>query len=274
MKIIAIGDNVVDCYLDQDKYYPGGNCVNVAVNARRLGAEAAAYIGIFATDEMAGHLKAVLDLEGVDWSNSRTVVGRSGQPQVNLTADGDRIFVGGPKDTVQHIVRLRLIQRDLDYAAGFDVCHVSCYSSMEEELPALSRHVPIAFDFSDRREPAYLARVCPHIRYGFFSGSHLSDGELEELLAELAPYGLPVIGITRGASPALFVENGHRYFQAPLETEVVDTMGAGDSFIAGFLRAHLDGEPMEQALLRGAESARATCGFHGGFGHPHEWIHE
>lgn len=34
MRIIGIGDNVVDCYLDQGLYYPGGNCVNVAVNAK------------------------------------------------------------------------------------------------------------------------------------------------------------------------------------------------------------------------------------------------
>lgn len=271
MKIIAIGDNVVDCYVDQNKYYPGGNCVNVAVNARRRGAEAA-YIGIFGTDEMASHLQAVLDREGIDWSLSRIAVGRTGQPQVNLTEDGDRVFVGGPKDTVQHILKLRLIPRDLDYAAAFDLCHVSCYSSMEEELPALAGVVPVSFDFSDRRDPAYLARVCPHITFGFFSGSHLTEAELEELLAKLAPYGIKVIGITRGSQPALFVEQGKRYFQAPLPTEVVDTMGAGDSFIAGFLAAYADGAPMEAALRSGADSARVTCGFNGGFGYPHDWV--
>ena len=31
MRMIAVGDNVVDCYLDQRVYYPGGNAVNVAV---------------------------------------------------------------------------------------------------------------------------------------------------------------------------------------------------------------------------------------------------
>ena len=38
-KMIAVGDNVVDCYLDDHVYYPGGNAVNVAVNCRRDGIE-------------------------------------------------------------------------------------------------------------------------------------------------------------------------------------------------------------------------------------------
>ena len=39
MKIICAGDNVVDCYVDQGVYYPGGNAVNVAVNCKRYGWE-------------------------------------------------------------------------------------------------------------------------------------------------------------------------------------------------------------------------------------------
>lgn len=272
MKIIAIGDNVVDCYLDQGKYYPGGNCVNVLVNAKRLGADKADYIGIFGTDEMADNLKKVLDLEGVNWSLSRTVIGKSGQPQVNLTEEGDRIFVGGPKDTVQHIVKLRLIERDLEYASTFDLCHTSCYSSLEEELDQLHLRVNISFDFSDKRDPAYLKRVCPFISYAFFSGSDLTDSEIDDLLITLKPYSLKVIGITRGSKPALFVHNSVRYYQKPLETHVVDTMGAGDSFIAGFLVAHGKGKSMQESLALGAESARVTCGFYGGFGYPQDWV--
>lgn len=34
MKLIAVGDNVTDCYLDEGIYYPGGNAVNVAVDCK------------------------------------------------------------------------------------------------------------------------------------------------------------------------------------------------------------------------------------------------
>lgn len=50
MKLIAVGDNVVDYYQDQETFYPGGNALNVAVLAKRLGHEAS-YIGIVGNDE-------------------------------------------------------------------------------------------------------------------------------------------------------------------------------------------------------------------------------
>ncbi|MCT8139945.1 carbohydrate kinase [Anaerobacillus sp. CMMVII] len=270
MKIIAVGDNVVDCYLDQGNYYPGGNCVNVAVNCKRSGASEVGYIGIFATDDKAAHLKSVLEIEGIDYHRSRTVEGVSGQPRVNLTEDGDRVFVGGPRDTVQHIVKLKLIQQDYDYIKDFDLCHSSCYSSMEEELPSLSNYIKISFDFSDKYTNDYLEKVCPHISYGFFSGSHLSDSELEELVDTLSKFKLEVIGITRGSKPALFIYNGTRYDQEPVETDVVDTMGAGDSFIAGFLTAFVDTQNMSDSLTFAATKASETCKVYGGFGYPKE----
>lgn len=268
LKIIAIGDNVVDCYLDQDKYYPGGNCVNVAVNCKRSGAEDVSYIGIFATDDKAAHLKSVLEQEGIPYHRSRVAEGISGQPRVNLTEDGDRVFVGGPKNTVQHTLKLKLTPEDYEYIKEFDVCHTSCYSSMEEELPGLAQQIKVSYDFSDKYTAAKLEKVCPSITHGFFSGAHLGDEELENLVEELGKYNLETIGITRGSKPALFIHQGKRYDQEVYETDIVDTMGAGDSFIAGFLTAFYNQKDMRDALDFAAKRASITCGFYGGFGYP------
>ncbi|GAU79275.1 PfkB family carbohydrate kinase [Fusibacter sp. 3D3] len=268
MKIIGIGDNVVDVYLDQHTFYPGGNCVNVLVSAKRNGAEKAAYLGIFGTDEAAEHVQHALDQEGIPYDFSRTVIGKSGHPGVNLNEVGDRVFVGGPRNTVQHIVKLNLTEADLEYIKNFDIAHVSRYSSLEGELEKLSKVIPISFDFSNGYSYEYLSKVCPFIKYGFFSGADLSDEAIEELLQVVGAYDLKVIGVTRGAKPAIFICNGRRYIQEPIETRIVDTMGAGDSFIGGFLRAFLDHEPVETTLVLAASSAAKTCGFHGGFGYP------
>lgn len=95
-KMIAVGDNVVDCYLDEGVYYPGGNAVNVAVNCRRDGIDDVAYIGMFGNDEKAEHLKWALAQEHVSFERSRTMYAPSGSPGVRLV-DGDRQFVGGPE---------------------------------------------------------------------------------------------------------------------------------------------------------------------------------
>ncbi|MBR2098477.1 MAG: carbohydrate kinase, partial [Firmicutes bacterium] len=148
-RMIAVGDNVCDCYLDEKIYYPGGNAVNVAVNCKRDGIEEVAYLGVFGSDEKAEHIKWALGREGVSWTRSRTVLAMSGSPGVRLV-DGDRVFVGGPKNTAQRIVRLQLTDEDIAYISSFGLCHTSCYSSIELELPKLSRACAVSFDFSDR----------------------------------------------------------------------------------------------------------------------------
>ena len=45
--------------------------------------------------------------------------------------------------------------------------------------------------------------------------------------------------------------------------EVVDTMGAGDSYIAGFLKGILEGGALAECMRLGAENASATLGYNG-----------
>ena len=273
MQLIAVGDNVVDCYLDQGTFYPGGNAVNVAVNCARNGAQRVAYLGVFGDDAAAAHLKASLTAEHVAWERSRDVRAASGQPQVKLTPEGDRVFVGSVEDTAQSLFRLRLTRKDLDYIAGFDCCHSSCYSGLELELPHLAARCPVSFDFSDESSEAYVAQVAPHLRFAFFSGSGMGDARLDDLIRSCHGAGVEVVGITLGARGALFSRNGERFVQ-PVKPApaLVDTMGAGDSFIAGFLTRFLDSGDMTRALDYAAERAAQTCGFFGAFGYPHPFV--
>lgn len=268
MKLITIGDNVVDCYLDQKKYYPGGNCVNVAVNAKRNGAEKVSYIGIFGSDDKAEHIQFALEKEQIDYSHSRKATGLSGQPQVTLTEEGDRVFVGGPVNTVQRMFKIQLIQEELDFTSDFDLCHVSCYSSMESELKKLSEIIPVSYDFSNNLDLDYIKSIADYITYAFFSAADLSDEQFEQFLKDIPAFGFKVAGLTRGGKPAMFVYNGELYEQKLKPIEVTDTMGAGDSLISGFLVHLLSGEPIEKAIEKGTESAEKTCQFFGGFGYP------
>lgn len=274
MKMIAVGDNVTDCYLDQKIFYPGGNAVNVAVGCRRDGFDEVAYIGVFGDDINAQHIKWALDQEKVTYDRSRTLHAISGRPGVNINEEGDRIFVGGPKHTAQRLVRLQLLDDDLEYIKGFDVCHTSCYSSIEPELPKLAGSCAVSFDFSDRRDPEYLKVVCPYARFAFFSGSDLSEEEIYALADQCHALGTEVVGVTRGSKGALFSWKGQRYAQGIKPVEVVDTMGAGDSFIAGFLTHFTRTGDMVASLDYAADVSAVTCTCHGGFGYPHPFVEE
>ena len=268
MKLIAIGDNVTDCYIDEGVYFPGGNAVNVAVNCRKNGAEKVNYIGVFGNDERADYIKECLTKEGVTYDRSRKVYANTAQPKVYLQ-DGDRVFAAGPRDSCQHLFAIKIVKEDMEVIGEYDICHTSCYSNLEYELPELQKLCKVSFDFSDRREESYLERTCPYLSFAFFSGSDMSEEECEAFAKKVHGLGAGIVGITRGSKGAIFYDGVKMYRQGIKKVDAIDTMGAGDSFIAGFLTAYGDGRTMEDALDYAAERSALTCTVRGGFGHPH-----
>ncbi|MFM7582144.1 MAG: carbohydrate kinase family protein, partial [Caldilinea sp.] len=77
---------------------------------------------------------------------------------------------------------------------------------------------------------------------------------------------VPTVALKRGSAGASATRNGQTTHAAPLPVQVVDTTGAGDSFDAGFVYAHLAGWPLPQmlqfAVACGSASTRAAGGTH------------
>ena len=74
-------------------------------------------------------------------------------------------------------------------------------------------------------------------------------------------YGLSLAVITLGAGGGAAVEPGGEVTRVPgFPTEVVDTVGAGDTFMAGFLDGRVKlGLDLEASLRRGAAAASIVC---------------
>jgi fructoselysine 6-kinase len=270
MKLIGIGDNVIDYYKDQNLIYPGGNALNVAVMSKRNGAQECAYLGIIGNDSNAKHVLSCLKEEEINVERVRFVTGINGEVIVSLNDTGDRVFVGTNKETrVQSLLSLRFQKIDMNYINKYDVIHTSINSDINHELIKLS-HKAISYDFStpEKWNENLLSQICPFITYAFFSGSELSINQIYSLFDSVHQYGVNVVGVTRGDKPAIFSENGEIFEQQPLPTELIDTMGAGDSFIAGFLTHYHEQLDIKKALLKAAESAAKTCKHHGAFGYP------
>ncbi|WP_285733297.1 sugar kinase [Nocardiopsis sp. ATB16-24] len=84
---------------------------------------------------------------------------------------------------------------------------------------------------------------------------------LEELAALL--HGPELIVIKQGAEGATAVRGGESWFAPAPQVEVVEPVGAGDAFAAGFLDRLLDGAPMSACLAEGARLAGTVLGVHG-----------
>lgn len=271
MKIIGIGDNVVDYYKHQGLIYPGGNALNVAVIGKRNGAEKAAFLGIFGNDVPSNHVISCLEEEKIDISRSRHAIGECGEATISIE-DGDRVFIGSNRRTrIESLLRINLQEDDLEYINEFDIVHTSINSKVETELEKIS-HKAISYDFSDKRkwDKEIIENIAPHITYAFFSGSDLEEEEILSLINFVQQFDVHVVGVTRGEKTAIFSIEGEIYKQDPLPTKLIDTMGAGDSFIAGFLTSYGESCDPKLALRKAAESASTTCGHYGAIGYPKE----
>ncbi len=270
MKIIGIGDNVVDKYLHLNKMFPGGNALNIAVYAKQLG-ESSSYMGVFGTDAAGKHVKNVLKDLDIDISHCRTYQGKNGIAEVNLK-DGDRVFVGGNGGGVSKEYPLNLDNDDLEYIDKHDLIHSSCFSFIEKELPKLADlKTPVSYDFSKNFQDFYLDEVCPHIDYAFLSCGHLAKNKIKELLKDIVARGCSLAVGTMGIKGAILLYNDKFYYQEAHKVNPVDTLGAGDSFITTLLLELMENkefseEVIKKGLKKAAEFASKTCMFYGAFG--------
>jgi len=267
-RLLGLGDNTVDTYVDRGIQFPGGNAVNVAVQARRLGAETG-YLGCIGSDEAGMLVGDALRQEGVDTarcriragSNARAFIGHDGQDRRFLRSEPGVRAEWGTFDA-----------QDRAYIAGFDLVHSSIYSELGDALPVVrSAARRLSYDFSERWTDANLAATLPAVDIGFLSHPSASDAECRALLERCIGWGAGMVVATRGEKGALALMAGSFHQQLASPATVVDTLGAGDGFIAACLLAILDGAGIAAALTAGAEQAAQVCGYQGGFGHGVAW---
>lgn len=241
IKVLGLGDNVVDKYMHIKTMYPGGNALNVAVYAKVMGMDAA-YLGIFGDDAAAHHVYYTAEALGLDLSHCRFKAGENGYAKVTLE-DGDRVFVGSNSGGVTREYPLELTKLDEAYLAKYDLCHTSIFSYVEPELEKIRRVSKfVSMDFSDRFSEEYLKQCCPYIDAAAISCGDEPEEEIMRKMDKIRELGCRHIVIaTRGSQGALVNVDGKLYRQVPCLVKAVDTMGAGDSFIASFLVNYLDG---------------------------------
>jgi fructoselysine 6-kinase len=93
-----------------------------------------------------------------------------------------------------------------------------------------------------------------------------TDAELGRVkLGQMLASGAGCAVVTLGVAGSL-ASDGRTTVSAGIQpVHAVDTTGAGDSFIAGFLSAFADDQPLQTCLELGSARAAITCGHIGGF---------
>jgi fructoselysine 6-kinase len=263
VNLAGIGDNTVDIYIDQNIGFPGGNCVNFAVFTRRLGANSS-YIGVIGNDEKGDMLYNALKDEGVNIEKIRRSDSPNSYGLVNHK-DGDRFFVSSDTLTSKS---LTLTEEDFKHARKHDHVHTSIFSRQDHELSKLkSLDLSVSYDFSDKFNDTVIQTVLPNIDYGFFSFSGKDKGDIVPFLKTLVNEYQKEIIVTAGALGSFSLSAGEVLHVPSIKVEPVDTIGAGDAFIAKFILSRLTGKKVFDSMIAGNQFAAENCLTKGSFGY-------
>jgi fructoselysine 6-kinase len=260
IRFAAVGDNCIDRFRPPvSQSLVGGNAVNVAVQLARLG-RTSLYFGAVGPDAAGGRTRALLAANGVDVTYLGERPGITAYTEIDAMPSGDRVFV----------------YEDFGVCAGYrpDDGEVAILKTMDhvhigwmDDGGALRRAlaaagVSVSQDISVNADPANLGTDGLSIA---FASAGSDDDVAETLLQHLLAKGVPLAVVTRGSKGSLASDGVDRVEIGIRPVDVVDTTGAGDSFIAGFLAARIDGQPLLQCLEAGRDQAALTCTHVGGF---------
>ena len=260
--VLTVGDNVVDTYPQRAEFYPGGNTVNVAVHVRRLGG-GASYIGAVGTDHAGQVVLGSLREEGVDTSRTRVVEGPNAYAVVHVV-DGNRVFSTGDLG----VSTFDLTPADLDFAGGFDIVHTGECSHLESQLVDLARVARrLSFDFSER-DWGYIELLAPLVDIAIRSAPGVSPETALDQARRLRGLGPRTVAVTLGADGAVVLDGDDTWTVPAPSGSVVDTLGAGDAFIARLLLGLAREEPVADVVTAATAYATETCATFGAFGHP------
>ncbi len=256
-KLVAVGDNCLDVYLTKDAMTVGGNALNVAAHWRKAGSDAR-YFGAVGTD-----VEGTVILEEVEKAGLAPgdVEIRDGQTAVTLLREkeGDRKFLLEDLGVGEDYMPAEQHYRALLSA---DWVHLGTNSSAALLRRLVADRVKFSVDISTAHDRLSLEGV-PMV---FASGPDDSDAAVAPLAERLHRAGAQQVVVTCGSRGAFLRQADGAMLHAPATpVAVVDTCGAGDSFIAALLAGLAEKRPAVDALRVATAAASKTCLYVGGF---------
>ena len=257
LRIAAVGDNCIDVVLPVNQTLVGGNGLNVAVQIARLGG-AATYFGAVGDDAHGKLVQAALAANGVDAGGLVVRDGATARTEISVNAAGERHFdledfgvCAGYAPDAEQVARLM----------AMDHVHIGWL----DDGGALRRRlagagVSVSQDVSVNAVAENLG--VDGLTLAFCSTAR---GDAAARADALMAAGALAVVATHGAAGSTVFMDGDAVEIAAVAIEPVDTTGAGDSYIAAFLMAWLDGASPAVAGAAAAKRAAETCGHHGGF---------
>lgn len=260
IKIACFGEVLWDVFPDTKKL--GGAPLNVAYRLHSFGAEVS-MISAIGEDPLGVETKAALETLGMDLTNIQTNKLPTGQVTVTLD-DG-----GSPSYTINEHVAWDAIKATKEATASVKAADALIFGSLAfresanqlefEKLLEVSTYN--VFDLNLRSPHYDLDVVIALMEAAHFIKMNDEELELITTLMDLSADDLAgelkeiakasnteTVCVTLGAEGAMLLHKDKIYTQIGFTTTVADSVGAGDSFLAGLVFGLLSNETPEDSL--------------------------
>jgi fructoselysine 6-kinase len=254
--VAVVGDNTIDRYSGQEEHdFVGGNAVNVAVQLAERGF-GVCYFGAVGPDREGARIRRELVIRGVNVDGLVTLPGATALTMISVDQSGDRHL---DSESFGVTAGYHPTEAEIDWMAGADWVQIGMLpraTALRSTLRAARPEVRIGQDCSVAGGYGNLTVA--------FQSTAVANAESVAAAALAQGAALAVLTLGPDGSTA-FGPDGLEISQRALPVDAVDTTGAGDSFIAGFVAVYLQSSDLPAAMASGAEWAARTCSHFAGF---------
>jgi fructoselysine 6-kinase len=254
IRVAVVGDNCIDVYQgDSVRTSVGGNALNVAIGLSRLGISTE-YIGEVGSDRDGDRVIEAATQHGVGADHVHVLAGETWRAFIVLDGSGTaRVRDEDPGACGP----FRPGDSELDLLATFDHVHMANLAHPGDVVRELrARGVSTSYDYGTSHD--WRDANMPRIAFASCDGESALDRGLEVATTAVA-HGAQLAIVTLGAAGSLALDRGRVVRQLARPIEPIDTLGAGDSYIAAFLASFLGGSSVDAAMRAASEAASVTC---------------
>ena len=278
-KIVAFGELVWDVFHDGKQL--GGAPVNLVYRVNSLGDEGFLLSRIGADDLGAEAIAQLRKLEISDAYVQTDPEFPTGTAHVRIGSEGRADYILEPDMAFDHIeftAEALQIVRNADCLVFGTL--VQRYGISKNTLCELLKEAPEPLKYLDLKlrkncynrpilesslEIAQILRIKENELYTLKSELGLFEYETKALAQEMInEYDLDIVLVTKSKSGAAAITRSGDYFEVPgYMVDLVDTVGSGSAFSAGFLHVYLENQNVEEALKFGNAAGAVVAATHG-----------
>lgn len=267
-------DEVEEYTIDKPYYasdyesFLGGSVVNTLVGLARLNFKVG-IIGLLGNDNVGKRLLQEINKYGVDFLG-KIINNFSGIAEIEVDTEGRRRIIIHPG--VNDLLEWKYLEDVTEYVGSSHILHTStfaCSLSYEPiiaqvKLMNIAKTRSLNFGwlyckiFNKKKE--IIEKVLTSTDLLFINKNEInylmnSLNYRDNAFKMAGNYGIKVVTVTLGSEGAYVLSNGREYLVEAVKVRAIDTTGAGDAFVTGFLAGYLMGRDLRTCCSWGVLNA-------------------